>query len=101
MYNTQNQMSDIVASESADAVGVAKGIEKGLEAVDIDNELLKEELVGYTFDGASVMMAKSAAVTQQLQVKIGRPVIVTHCVAHRLELVVLDAVKTSLYLNRF
>ena len=98
-YSTQ--FADIVALESADAVGFAKGIEKGLEAVDIDNELLKDQLVGYTFDGASVMMAKSGAVTQQLQVKIGRPVIVTHCVAHRLELAVLDAVKTSSYLNRF
>ena len=45
--------------ESADAVGVTKGIKKGLEAVDIDNELLKEKLVGCTFNGASVMMAKS------------------------------------------
>ena len=70
---------------SADAVGVANGIEKGLEAVDIDNEPLKEKLVGCTFDGASVMMAKSGGVTQQLLVKIGRPFIVRHCVAHRLE----------------
>ena len=63
--------------------GVAKGIKKGLEGVDIDKELLKEKLVGCTFDDASVMMDKSGGVTQQLQVKIGRPVIVTHCVAHR------------------
>ena len=75
--------------------GVAKGIKKGLEAVDIDNELLKEKLVGCNFDDASVMIAKSGGVTQQLQVKIGRPVIITHCVAHRLGLEVLDAVKTS------
>ena len=26
--------------------GVAKGIDKGLEAVDIENELLKDQLVG-------------------------------------------------------
>ena len=42
--------------ESADAVGVTKGIKKGLEAVDIDNELLKEKLVGCSFDDASVMI---------------------------------------------
>ena len=64
MYNTKDQdystqFADIVALESADAVGVAKGLEKGLEAVDIDNELLKEKLVGCTFNGACVMMAKS------------------------------------------
>ena len=82
------QFADTVALESADAVGVAKGIQKGLEAV--DNELLKEKLVACTFDGASV---KSGGVTQQLQAKIGRPVIVTHSFAHRLELEVLDAVK--------
>ena len=56
-YSTQ--FADIVALESADTIGVAKGLEKGLEAVDIDNELLKEKLVGCTFDGASVTKAKS------------------------------------------
>ena len=53
------QFADNVVLESADAVGVPKGIEKGLEAVDIDNELLKEKVVGCNFDGASVIMAKS------------------------------------------
>ena len=57
--------------------------------------------MGCTFDGPSVMIAKGGGVTQQLQVKIGRPVIDIRCVAHRLELAVLDAVKTSSYLNRF
>jgi len=47
------------------------------------------------------MIAKGGGVTQQLQVKTGRPVIDIRCIAHRLELVVLDAVKTSLHLNRF
>ena len=88
------QFADIVALESADAVGVAKGIEKGSEAVGIDSELLKEKRVGCTFDGASVMMAKSWRVTQQLQVKTGRPVIDICCITHRLELAVLNAVKT-------
>ena len=65
------------------------------------NELLKENVVGCTFNGASVMVTKSGGVTQQLQVKISRPVIDISCIAHRLQLAVLDAVKTSLYLNRF
>jgi len=58
----------IVALESTDAVGVAKGIKKGLQSIDIDNELLKEKLVGCSFDGASVMIANNGGVTQQLQV---------------------------------
>ena len=87
--------------ESADAVGVTKGIRKGLEAIDIDNELLKEKLARCTFDGASVMMAERRGLIQQLQPKILRPVIVIHCVAHRKELAVVDAIKTCSYLNSF
>ena len=68
---------------------------QGLEAVDIDNKLLKQKLVGCTFNGASVMMAKNEGVSQQLQVKIGRPVLDIHCVTHGLELAVLDAIKAS------
>ena len=64
------QFADIVALELADAVSVAKGIEKGPEAVHIDNELLKDKFVGCTFDGPSVMIAKGGGVTQQLQVKL-------------------------------
>lgn len=95
------QFADIVALESADAVGVTSTIEKGLQAVDIDEELLKEKLAGCNFDGANVMMGKKGGVMQHLQAKIGRPIIVMHCVAHRLELAVLDAVKTCSYLSRF
>ena len=60
------QFADIVALESAYAVCVAKGIEKELEAVDIDNELLKDKFVGCTFHGSSVMIAKGGGVNQQL-----------------------------------
>jgi len=70
------QFADIVALELADAVCVAKGIEKGAEAVDIDNELLKEKVVGCTFDGPSVMIAKGGGVTQQLQVKLADPLLI-------------------------
>ena len=68
---------------------------------ELRNELLKEKVVRCTFNGASVMVTKSGGVTQQLQVKISRPVIDISCIAHRLQLAVLDAVKTSSYLNRF
>ena len=47
------------------------------------------------------MMAKRRGVIKQLQPNIGRPVIAIHCIAHRIELAVLDAIKTSSYLNRF
>ena len=37
----------------------------------------------------------------QLQMKISRPVIVIHWVAHRFQMAVLDAVKICSYLDRF
>ena len=60
------QFADIVALESADAVGVTSAIGKGLQAVDNDEELLKEKLAGCTFDGANVMMGKKGGVMQHL-----------------------------------
>ena len=95
------QFADIVSLESADAVGVMAAIEKGLEAVDVDEGLLREKLAGCNFDGCNVMMGKKGGVMQLLQEKIGRPIVGIHCVAHRLELAVLDAVKTCPYLSRF
>ena len=62
------QFAYILALESTHAVGVAKGIKKGLESIDIDHELLKEKLVGCGFDSARVMIANNGGVTQQLQV---------------------------------
>ena len=55
MYDTQDQLEGLLQQMH----GVAKGIKKGLEAVDIDNKLLKKKLVGCTFDDASVMVAKT------------------------------------------
>ena len=52
------QFADIVALESADAVGVTSAIEKGLQAVDIDEELLKEKLAGCNFDGANAAQSR-------------------------------------------
>ena len=63
-----SQFAYILALQSTHAVGIAKGIKKGLESIDIDNELLKEKCVGCGFDSASVMIAYNGGVTQQLQV---------------------------------
>ena len=60
----------------ADAVCVAKGIEKGPETVENDNELLKEKFVGCTFESPSVTIAKGGGVTQQLQVKLADPLLI-------------------------
>lgn len=92
---------DIVRLESATAAGVCNAITTGLETIDIDEETLKKKLVGCNFDGASVMMGKKSGVAVQIQKKVQQPVVILHCVAHNLELAVLDAVKTIPYLETF
>lgn len=75
-------------------------ITTGLGTIDIDEETLKK-LVGCNFDGATVMMGKKSGVAVQIQKKVPPPVVILHCVAHNLELAVLDAVKTIPYLETF
>ena len=83
---------DIVPLESATADGVCNAVTTSLETTDIDQETLKKKLVGCNFDGASVMMGKKSGVAVQIQKKVPQPVVILHCVAHSLELAVLDAV---------
>lgn len=92
---------DIVPLESATADGVCNAVTTSLETIDIDQETLKKKLVGCNFDGPSVMMGKKSGVAVQIQKKVPQPVVILHCVAHNLELAVLDAVKTVPYLETF
>ena len=92
---------DIVPLESATPDGVCNAVTISLETIDIDQETLKKKLVGCNFDGASVMMGKKSGVAVQIQKKVPQPVVILHCVAHNLELAVLDAVKTVPYLENF
>lgn len=68
--------------------------------IDIDEEMLKK-LVGCNFDGASVIMGKKSGIAVQIQEKVPQPVVILHCVAHNLDLAVLNAVKTIPYLENF
>ncbi|XP_060082847.1 zinc finger protein 862-like [Ylistrum balloti] len=65
--------------------GVLAAIDEAVETVGVTQEILVSKLVGCNFDGAAVMMGKKSV----------------YCVAHNLELGVLDAVKTVPYLRQF
>ena len=72
--------ADLVPVTSADAPGVTAAIQKGLQTLSIDKTVLKKKLSCFNFDGA---------------------VCTIHCVAHNLELAVLDAIKQTPYLAIF
>lgn len=81
------ELAEIVPLESAKATGVYKAVKQGIAAV-------KRE------DGPSVMIGEKSGVKALLQKDF--PVItVIHCVAHKLELSVLDAAKSMPYLQIF
>ena len=93
--------ADLVPVTSADAPGVTPAIQKALQTLSIDETVLRKKLTCCNFGGASVMMGKKTGVAKQLQDIAQHPVCIVHCVAHNLELAVLDAIKETPYLATF
>ena len=97
--------------ESVNAIGLLKAIQNALSSLKMapmtdDNnvdflEELDRKVINVNFDGASVMSGHLNGV--QAKFKVLQPGIVyTHCVAHKLELAVLDAIKRNdKYLSEF
>ena len=91
------ELAEIVPLESAKATGVYKAVKQGIAAVKREDG---PSLIGGNFYGASVMIGEKSGVKALL--KKDFPVItVIHCVAHKLELSVLDAAKSMPYLQIF
>ena len=58
-------------------------------------------MVGCNFDGASVRLGKQFGVAKRLEERVGNYHVSIHCVAHCLEVAILDAVKEVPYLTTF
>lgn len=99
-------IASIEPLETPDAVGVFSCIKQGLQKINIDldnteaNSVLPA-LICVNMDGASVNMGAKNGVARKLSDCVSHPVVITHCVAHRLELGVLDATKKLPYLDHF
>ena len=89
---------DLIEVKSAAAPGVKQAIEKALENIGIGQDDLKQKLVCLNMDGASVNMGQYNGVAALFKREIP-PVIAIHCVAHKLELAVHDAVKKENYIK--
>ncbi|XP_048246220.1 zinc finger protein 862-like [Haliotis rufescens] len=96
-----------VPLEHCHADEVLDGIRKAVESVDIcfDDLLSTTEasgpsLVSVNFDGAAVMLGSKGGVAAKI-CKQAKHVVPVHCVAHKLELAVLDAVKHLPSLSNF
>lgn len=94
LYNgkPQTKMIKIVDLKHAHAVGILNAIDGAVKDVGITLEIWRSKVVCANFDGASVMMGEINGVAGQLKRRVPH-IVVLHCVAHKLELAVLDAVK--------
>ncbi|XP_072015069.1 zinc finger protein 862-like [Amphiura filiformis] len=88
-------MVDCVALEKGDSDGVLKGIDKALETVGVNVDTQKEKVVACNFDGAAVNMGKHNGVAKKLKDRVGEHLVTVHCVAHNLELAILDVMRDS------
>ena len=108
------RFAGIKSPDKGDAPGIFRAIEDVLGSLKIrDNDtninddaknkylnLIYKKLINANFDGASVMSGHISGVQTRLKEK-QHGLVYTHCVAHRLELDVLDSIKFDLYLKEF
>jgi Domain of unknown function (DUF4371) len=91
---------DLVELKSTNSDAIFTAIESCLTSHKLTTTVLKERLICFASDGASVMLGRSTGVAQQMLDKY--PNIVTwHCANHRLELAVHDAVSDVGAINHF
>ena len=104
----KTSLVDVVALEYCDANGVLAGLLKALESRSLKIENLKDPskpgptMVCANFDGASVNMGEYEGVGAKLKRDFSMEwLIVMWCVAHKIELAMLDAVKSNSAITQF
>lgn len=85
------------SAEKLDAKSLSSYIIKCLESFGLDS---KEHLVGQGYDGAPVTSGKQNGVAQSVQ-KVAIYAFYVHCHAHRLNLVIVDTMKSITYAAEF
>lgn len=101
-YEPATVFASIEKLENAAAEGVLKAIIKGVSECGVNlREQEGPKVVCVNMDGAAVNMGAKNGVAKKINDIVENQVIVTHCVAHKLELGILDAVKEVGYLQKF
>lgn len=85
-----NRFLTVQSVKHANADGILQAIDNGFNYANVIN--WKDGLVGFGADGASVMMGRQNGVLKKIKDDVPH-LIEMHCVAHKLELGILDAFK--------
>jgi hypothetical protein len=91
---------DILSLPATTAAGIEMSLMQCLNANGYTDQYLNECFIGLASDGVSVMLGKKNGVAAMLKARF--PQLMTwHCLNHRLELSVGDAVKSCMEINQF
>lgn len=90
----------LVELPSQDADTIKKTLLNTLYEYGLDDNFLSKNLLAFVSDGASVMLGKRSGVGKQMKDKFPN-LFIWHCLNHRLELAVGDAIKSVTSLNHF
>lgn len=91
---------DLVALQLTTAASITAALLGSLNKHGFSDDVLRDRLVAFACDGASVMLGKNAGVAALLLIKYPR-LIIWHCFAHRLELSVSDTLNEVHGTNNF
>ncbi|XP_065891820.1 E3 SUMO-protein ligase KIAA1586-like [Dysidea avara] len=91
---------DLIELPGQDAESIYKTLLKCLESYGFSSEILSDQLIGFASDGASVMFGSQSGVAKRIQNAFPN-VVICHCLNHRLELAVGDAVSEISGVNHF
>ena len=93
-----NLFLSVQALRSGDAPGICNGLDAAFQHAELSSGEWRDRLVGFGADRAAVMLGRSRGVAALLQEDVPHMVEI-HCVAHRLELGILDATKQETVLS--
>lgn len=91
---------DLVELDEQSAPVITNSLLKCLEFYGFNNYYLQKHLVAFASDGASVMLGKKSGVASHITSKYPN-IIVWHCLNHRLQLAVTDAINDVTAVNHF
>ena len=91
---------DLIELENQSAKAIFEGLVKCLDSYGFIDDYLKKHPTGFASDGASVMLGRKSGVVSQILGKYPN-VIIWHCLNHRLELAVSDAIGEVTAVNHF
>ena len=90
----------LVELEKQDAETICCSVLETLNNIGFTNNYLQKNLVGFCSDGASVMLGRKSGMSTRITNQFPN-IIIWHCLNHRIQLVLDDAINSVKQVNHF